>query len=104
MGKADLAALRALCLGDYGAEDAADPAGECSQVLAALAATAQEDSQGISPEWQGRFPEFLSPSLGWPIERIKSFYFWSMDKVTEAEGTVAGDSVCLKPVMLKAFC
>lgn len=47
MGEADTAALRGLWLGYCRAEDAADPAEECSQVLAALAAPVSYRSRGL---------------------------------------------------------
>lgn len=58
------------------------------QLLQYLSNTAHQDFQANSPE-------FLSPSLSWPTERLKNFYLWSMDEVTGPEGAVAENPVCL---------
>lgn len=57
------------------------------QLLQHLSATAHQDFQANSPE-------FPSPSLSWPAERL-NFYLWSMDEVTGPKGTVAENPVCL---------
>lgn len=52
---------------------------------------------------QSYFLEFPSSSLCWSAERLRNFCFCSMDKVTEAKGTVADVPVCHNQCHVKSL-